>query len=75
MNSTILITLLVISGILFVGSVLLMTPKWWLGMGIGGASGGGDYWSKKSVEWTLKKTAIISLAIFMACALFLPYVD
>lgn len=73
MNRTLLITLLVISGILFSGSVLLMTPKWGLGMGIGGASGVGDYGSKKSVEGTLKKTAIGSLVIFMLCVLILPY--
>lgn len=50
-----------------------MSPKGWLGMGIGGASGAGDYGSKKSVEGTLKKTAMVSLAIFMACVVFLPY--
>ena len=42
-------------------------------MGIGGASGVGDYGSKKSVEGTLKKTAIVSLAIFMATVILLPY--
>jgi len=73
MERTALIVVLVISGILFAGSVLLMSPKGWLGMGIGGASGAGDYGSKKSVEWTLKKIAIFSLAAFMACVLFLPY--
>jgi protein translocase SecG subunit len=73
MERTALIIVLVISGILFSWSVLLMSPKWWLGMGIGGASWAGDYGSKKSVEGTLKKVAIFSLVVFMACVIFLPY--
>ena len=73
MERTALIVILVISGILFSGSVLLMSPKWGLGMWIGGASGAGDYGSKKSVEGTLKKVAIFSLIAFMACVVFLPY--
>lgn len=74
MERTILIILLVIAGILFTGSVLLMSPKGGLGMGIWWASGSGDYGSKKSVEGALKKTAIISLIIFMLCVIFLPYI-
>ena len=68
-----LIVILIISGILFSGSVLLMSPKGGLGAGIAGSSGGGDYGSKKSVETTLKKVAIVSLVCFMACVVFLPY--
>lgn len=70
---TLTIILLIISGILFVGSVLLMSPKGWLGAGIAGASGGGDYGSKKSVETTLKKVAIITAIIFVATVIALPY--
>ncbi len=42
-------------------------------MGIGGASGAGDYGSTKSVEGTLKKLAVGSLVIFMICVAYLPY--
>ena len=51
----------------------MMSAKGGLGMGIGGASGVGDYGSKKSVESTLKKTAVISLVIFMFAVISLPY--
>ena len=73
MNRVVLIVLLVISGILFSWSVLLMSPKWGLWFGIGWASGTGDYGSKKSVESTLKKVAVVSLVVFMGCVIFLPY--
>ncbi len=71
---SILITVLIISGILFVASVMLMSPKWWLWI-IAWFSWSNEYWSKKSVETTLKKTAYITAIIFIICALFLPYVD
>lgn len=50
-----------------------MAPKGGLGMGIAGMSGMGEYWSKKSVENTLKKSAIISAVVFVGCVIFLPY--
>jgi preprotein translocase subunit SecG len=47
---TLLFTLMIVSGILFIGSVLLMTPKGGLGFGVGGMSTSNEYGSKKSVE-------------------------
>lgn len=72
----ILTGIIIISGIAFVGSILLMSPKWGVGFGIWGASsaGGGDYSSKKSVEGILKKVAIVSIVIFLGVTIILPYV-
>ncbi len=68
-----LIIIMIITGILLVGSVLLMSPKGWLGLWLGGVSNAGEYGSKKTVEWTLKKVALISSIIFAISALLLPY--
>lgn len=73
MPRNILIAILLISWILFVWAVLLMSPKWWLGAWLAGSSWWGDYGSKKSVEWTLKKTAVIAIIIFMVAVAILPY--
>ncbi len=70
-----LIILLILSGIIFVWSVLLMSPKWWLGAAIGWMGGSDEYGSKKSMEWKLKKVAIVSISIFVVTALILPYVN
>jgi preprotein translocase subunit SecG len=70
---TFLLILLVVSGILFVWCVMLMSPKWWLWAWIAWTSGWSDYWSKKSVESTLKTVAIVTSIIFVATSLFLPY--
>ena len=72
---TLLILLLIISGIIFVWSVLLMSPKWWLGSAIGGLGWWDEYWSKKSLEWKLKKVALITSIIFVLISLILPYVN
>jgi protein translocase SecG subunit len=69
----VLIVLMIAAGIVFVGSVLLMSPKGGIGLGIGGLSGGSDYGSKKSLETNLKKVAVISVVIFVLIALVLPY--
>jgi protein translocase SecG subunit len=65
---------MLISGIIFIGSVLLMNPKGGLGFGISGIGGINEYGSKKSIETTLKKAAIISSVIFLLAVLFYPYV-
>lgn len=62
-----------ITGIIFVWSVLLMSPKGWIGFGIGGMSGSNEYGSKKMIEAKLKKVALITLIIFILVALILPY--
>lgn len=72
---TLLVVLLILSWIVFVVSVLLMSPKGGLGFGIGWASSSSnEYGSKKSIETSLKKTALVSGIIFGAIVLFLPYV-
>lgn len=75
MMKNILMVLLFISGIIFTVSVLLMSPKAGLWAAIGGAGAGGDYGSKKSVEWGLKKAAIASSIIFVATCIAIPFVD
>lgn len=71
-----LIWIMILSWIAFVISVLLMSPKWWLWVGVGGALWWwSDYWSQKSLEWTLKKSAVISSVVFIISSIFLPYVD
>ena len=72
---TVMLILLILTGIVFIGSVLLQSPKgggiW---MGIGGASAGGnEYGSKKTMEGKLKKIALISGILFVIIVLFLPY--
>jgi len=50
-----------------------MSPKGGLGFGISGIGGVNEYWSKKSIETTLKKVALVSIIIFLIVALLLPY--
>ena len=73
--ATLVLVLMILSGILFIGSVFLMTPKGGIGFGIWGMATSNEYGSKKSVESTLKKTAIISIVFFTACALVYPYLN
>lgn len=70
---TLLIVILVLAGIAFIGSVLLMSPKGWLWLGIGWMAGGNEYGSKKTLENKLKKVALISGIIFLLISLILPY--
>jgi protein translocase SecG subunit len=73
--ATLVLILMILSGILFIGSVLLMTPKGGIGFGIGGMATSNEYGSKKSVESTLKKTALVSIVVFTGCALVYPYLN
>ena len=66
---------MIIIWIIFVTSVLLMSPKWWLGAAISGIGGGDEYGSKKSLEWKLKKIAIVTGILFVLVVLILPYVN
>ncbi len=67
---------MILSWVIFITSVLLMSPKWWLWAGIAWMWGWWwDYGSQKSLEWTLKKSAIITSVVFITASLFLPYVD
>jgi protein translocase SecG subunit len=67
--------ILVISWIIFIWSVMFMSPKGGLGIWLWGMSGGGEYGSKKSVESTLKKAAVISAVIFVVAAVCYPYLS
>ena len=69
-----LIIALIIAGIAFIGSVLLMSPKWGLGLWIGGMAWGNEYGSKKTLENKLKKVALVSSIVFLLISIILPYV-
>ena len=66
---------MIIVGIIFTTSVLLMSPKWGLGAAISGIGGGDEYGSKKSLEGKLKKIAVVTSIIFVFLVLILPYVN
>lgn len=65
--------IMIIAGTLLIWSVLLMSPKGWLWLGLGWISNSGEYGSKKTIEGTLKKVALISSIVFAISALILPY--
>ena len=71
---TLLTILLVLSWAIFVWSVLLMSPKGGLGSALGGVWAWSEYGSKKSLEWKLKKIALITSKVFVVISLILPYV-
>lgn len=68
-----MIAFMLISWVVCIFSILLMSPKGWLWSWISWA-GWEDFGSKKSIEWWLKKSVIISSIIFFSIALFLPYI-
>ncbi len=70
---TLLVILMILSGIIFIWSVLLMSPKGGIGLGIWGFWGGNEYGSKKSLEGKIKKVAMISAIVFVIISLILPY--
>ena len=67
------VSILLITGIVFIGSVMLMSPKWGLWFGIGGMTTSNEYGSKKSLEGTLKKSACIAGGIFVLSVVIFPY--
>lgn len=73
--NTILIIGLIISWLVFATTVMLMSPKWWLWFGIGGASQSNEYGSKKSLEHTFKNAAYISGIIFVIICVLYPYLN
>ena len=74
---TILIVALVVLWVIFIASVMMMSPKGWLWLGIGWASASGwwDFGSKKSMESKLKNIAIITSILFVVISLVLPFVN
>ncbi len=72
---TLTFAIMILSGLIFMVTIALMTPKWWIWFWVGGMTTSNEYWSKKSMEWTLKKSAIISILIFTTCAIVYPYMN
>lgn len=71
---TVLIVLLIVSGLVLTGSVMLMSPKGGgLGAGITGVAAGGNYGSTRNVESRLKRIALISAVVFLVVSIALPY--
>lgn len=70
---TFVFTIMLVSGVVFIISVLLMTPKWGLWFGVGGMATSNEYSSKKSVESTLKRSALFSIILFTISAIVYPY--
>ena len=73
--AALVLIIMLLSGIVFIGSVLLMTPKGGIGFGIGGMATSNEYGSKKSIENTLKRSAFVSIVIFTLCAIVYPYLN
>jgi len=73
--TSLLLTVIIISGFMFIISVLLMAPKGGLGFGVGGMSTSNEYGSKKSLEGTLKKSAVLSLVFFTVSSMLYPYAN
>jgi len=72
---SLLIVLMIIVWIVFVTCVLLMSPKWGLWSALGGIAWSDEYGSKKSLEWKLKKIALVTGILFIVLVLVLPYVN
>lgn len=71
--TTLLNIIIIVSGIVFATTVMLMSPKWWLGFGIWWASQTNEYGSKKSLEHTFRRAAYISGAVFIVACVLYPY--
>jgi len=72
--TTFIFVIMILSWIIFIISVLLMSPKWGLWFGITGISTSNEYSSKKSVESTLKKSAFFSIIVFTLLVIVYPYI-
>lgn len=70
---TLLLVLFFLSGTILIGTVMLMTPKGGLGVGMWGIANAGEYGSKKSLEGSLQKIALFSSVIFVIVSIILPY--
>ena len=72
---TVLVIALVVLWCVFMACVLMMSPKWWIGMWIWWFSA---WWnedgSKKSVEWKLKIAAMVTGILFVLVCAFMPFV-
>ena len=71
----VLIIALVILWCVFMASVLMMSPKWWIWLWIWGFSAWwNEYGSKKSIEWKLKIVAMVAGILFLGICAFMPFV-
>lgn len=70
---TVLNVLLIISGLVFATTIMLMSPKWWIGFSIWGMNSTNEYGSKKSLEHNIKNVAYVSGAIFLIVCVLYPY--
>lgn len=74
MFAVLLKIIMIVSWAVLIWAIVLMSPKWWIWMGIWWASGGSnEYGSKKSLEWKLKNIAIICAVLFVVSSIILPY--
>ena len=72
---TVLIIALVVLWCIFMASVLMMSPKWWIWLWIWGFSvWWNEYGSKKSIEWKLKIVAMVAGILFVGICAFMPFV-
>lgn len=71
--TTLLLIIMLLSGAILSLCVLLMSPKWWLGFGIGGVTSGNEYGTSKTLESKLKSIITISGIIFILSSIFYPY--
>lgn len=72
---TVLLSLFLLSGLIFVGVVMLMTPKGWLWLWMGGMANTWEYGSQKSLEVSLKRIAFWSGLVFLVVTVILPFVE
>ncbi len=70
---TLLLGAMLFSGVVFMVSVLLMSPKGSIWFGIWGAASTNEYGSKKSIEHRLKRIALVAAIIFGVAVVILPY--
>lgn len=71
--TTLLRALWTISWIILIWAIMLMSPKWGLWFWIGWAGWNNEYGSKKSIEYTLKRVALVCAVITVLTFLALPY--
>lgn len=71
--TTLLLIILLASGIAMSIAILLMAPKWGLWFGLGGMAGSNEYGTTKSIETGLKKVATIGAIVFVLASLIYPF--
>ncbi len=67
--------IIIISGAACITGIMLMSPKWWLGFGVGWVNATNEYGSKKSLEHQIKKVVYIAWGVFLLAVLLYPYLN